>query len=109
MWGTGSWYGLDMSSRDAQWIIGVIAVAVIALGTQMAGSHRRIDDVGRHVDGLGVGVSGLRNEVDALRTDVDDVLDRLNVRLRAVEVAFGKVDQRLATIERVVLPAPDGD
>ena len=36
-------------------------------------------------------------------------MDGLDARLRAVEVAFGKVDQRLATIERVVLPAPDGD
>ena len=40
-------------------------------------------------------------------------MDRLEVRLagfderlRAVEVALGKVDQRLLTIERVVLPAP---
>jgi hypothetical protein len=30
-------------------------------------------------------------------------------RLRAVENAFGKVDQRLLTIERVVLPGPDAD
>ena len=29
----------------------------------------------------------------------------MDARLPAVEVAFGKVDQRLLTIERVVLPA----
>ena len=29
---------------------------------------------------------------------------RFDERLRAVEVTFGKVDQRLLTIERVVLP-----
>ena len=28
-------------------------------------------------------------------------------RLRAVEVEFGKVDQRLATLERLLLPAPN--
>ena len=33
-------------------------------------------------------------------------LDRLDDRLRAVEIGFGKVHQRLLTIERVVLPAP---
>ena len=32
---------------------------------------------------------------------------RLDDRLRAVEIAFGKVDQRLLTIERIVLPASD--
>ena len=105
-----------MPSRDAQWVIGVIVAAVIGLSTQMAGLHRRIDDVGGQVDGLRVEIAGVRteiagvrNEVAALRSDVDDDVDGLDARLRAVEVAFGKVDQRLATIERVVLPAPDGD
>ena len=91
-----------MPSRDAQWVIGVIVAAVIVLSTQIAGLHRRIDDVRNEV-------AGVRNEVAALRSDVDEDVDGLDARLRAVEVAFGKVDQRLATIERVVLPAPDGD
>ena len=77
-------------SRDTQWVIGVIVAAVVILGTQNAGVHRRIDD-------LAAVVSGLRADLAA----IDD-------RLRAVEIAFGKVDQRLATIERIVLPAsPD--
>ena len=38
---------------------------------------------------------------------VHERLDRLDDRLGAVEIAFGKVDQRLLTIERIVLPAPD--
>ena len=77
-------------SRDTQWVIGVIVAAVVILSTQNAGVHRRIDD-------LAAAVSGLRADLAA----IDD-------RLRAVEIAFGKVDQRLATIERIVLPAsPD--
>ena len=91
-----------MPSRDARWVIGVIVAAVIALSTQIAGLHRRIDDVRNEVAGVG-------NEVAALRSDVDEHVDGLDAWLRAVEVAFGRVDQRLATIERVVLPAPDGD
>ena len=91
-----------MPSRDAQWVIGVIVAAVIALSTQIVGLHRRIYDVRNEV-------AGVRNEVAALWSDVDEDMDGLDARLRAVEVAFGKVDQRLATIERVVLPAPDGD
>ncbi|MCY4029583.1 MAG: hypothetical protein OXH75_25120 [Acidobacteria bacterium] len=42
------------------------------------------------------------------------MLDRIEIRpdgfddrLRGVEIAFGKVDQRLLTLERVVLPAPE--
>ena len=34
---------------------------------------------------------------------------RFDERLRAVEVTFGKVDQRLLTIERVVLPPASSD
>ena len=79
-----------VSSRDTQWVIGVIVAAVVILSTQNAGVHRRIDD-------LTAAVSGLRADLAA----IDD-------RLRAVEIAFGKVDQRLATMERIVLPAsPD--
>ena len=77
-------------SRDTQWVFGVIVAAVVILSTQNAGVHRRIDD-------LAAVVSGLRADL----AEIDD-------RLRAVEIAFGKVDQRLATIERIVLPAsPD--
>ena len=48
-------------------------------------------------------VGGVRTDLRA----VHDRLDRLDDRLRAVEIAFGKVDQRLLTIERIVLPASD--
>ena len=71
----------------------------------MAGLYQRIDDVGGQVDGLRVEIAGVRNEVAALWSGVEG----LDGRLRAVEVAFGKVDQRLATIERVVLPASEDD
>ena len=63
-----------MPSRDAQWIIGGVLAAAVALSVQIAG----------------------------IRTDVR----RLDDRLRAVEVEFGKVEQRLATLERLHLPNP---
>ena len=71
-----------MPSRDAQWVIGVVLAAAMALSVQIAG----------------------------IRTDIRRLEDRLNAmddRLRAVEIAFAKVDQRLATLERLHLPAPD--
>ena len=54
-------------------------------------------------------VGGVRADLRDMRADVRAVherLDRFDDRLRAVEIAFGKVEQRLLTIERVVLPAP---
>ena len=48
-------------------------------------------------------VAGLRSDVADVRND----LRRLDDRLRAVEIEFGKVDQRLATLERLHLPVPD--
>ena len=38
---------------------------------------------------------------------IRDDLRRMDDRLRAVEIAFGKVDQRLETLERLHLPGPD--
>jgi hypothetical protein len=32
----------------------------------------------------------------------------MRTRLRNVEVAFGKVDQRLLTLERVIIPVAEG-
>ena len=91
-------------SRDTQWVIGVIVAAVIILSTQNAGVHRRIDDLHQRIDGVHRRIDDLAAVVSGLRADLAEIDDRL----RAVAIAFGKVDQRLATIERIVLPAsPD--
>ena len=75
-----------MPSRGAQWIIGVIVGAGLALSVQIGGIR-----------------TDLRMQVAAVQED----LRRMDDRLRAVEVEFGKVDQRLATLERLHLPTPD--
>ena len=38
---------------------------------------------------------------------IETRLDGFDERLRNVEIALGKVDQRLLTIERIILPAPE--
>ena len=84
-------------STDTKWIIGTgVAIITVIVGTgavlagllltQIAGVNARIDDVNTRMDRI------------ELR------LDGFDERLRSVEVAFGKVDQRLLTIERVLLP-----
>ena len=79
-------------SSDTKAIIGTIIgtglVLAGLLSAQIAAVNGRIDD--------------LIGRISRLETDVRS----MDARLRAVEIAFGKLDQRLLTIERAVLPAP---
>ena len=77
---TRAWYAVHVPGRDAQWIIGTVVAAVTALSVQMA---------------------GIRSDIAEIRTD----MRRMDDRLRTVEIAFAKVDQRLLILERVLLPA----
>lgn len=79
-------------SSDARWTVGTgvaVVTAIVGTGAVLAGL-------------LLTQMSAVHDRLDRL----DDRLDRLDDRLRAVEIGFGKVHQRLLTIERVVLPAP---
>ena len=67
---TRAWYPVHVPSRDAQWVIGTIVAAAIALSVQMA---------------------GIRSDHSEIRTD----MRRMDDRLRTVEIAFAKVDQRI--------------
>ena len=84
-------------SPDAKAVIGtIVGTALVAAGlmlTQNAGLNALIDD--------------LRTDLPELRATIHEDHERFHTRLNAVEVALGKVDQRLLTIERVVLPGPD--
>ena len=79
-------------STDTKWIIGTIVPAILVvaglLSVQITGVNVRIDD--------------LNGRLERLEADVRS----MDARLRAVEVAFAKVDQRLETLERALLPAP---
>ena len=75
---------------DTKAIIGTI----VGTGLVVAGS-------------LSAQIAGVNTRVDDLRADLRDMrssMERFDARLDAVEVALGKLDQRLLTIERVVLP-----
>jgi len=73
---------------DTKWIVGT-GVAIIA------------SVVGSAVAVIAVAVT--------LVGDVRADLRRMDDRLRAVEIAFGKVDQRLETLERLHLPTPQAN
>ena len=78
------------------------AVDGLRVDMQAAVEGLRVD-MQAAVDGLRV---DMQAAVDGLRDDMREDHARFDARLDAVEVALGKVDQRLLTIERVVLPAP---
>ena len=105
-----------MPSRDAQWIIGSVLAAAVALGVQNAAIRDDLRDVRADVRDVRADVRALdarvTTEIANLRAEVTEQIrnlssrmDALDGRLRNVEIAFGKVDQRLLTIERVLLPA----
>ncbi len=80
---------------DTKWIIGTIipAILVVAgpLSVQITGVNVQIDD--------------LNSRLERLETDVRG----MDAGLRGAEVAFARVDQRLETLERALLPAPTSE
>ena len=97
--GVPPWYALPTSDTRALilTIIGaglaVVTIVVTVLSMQIVGVNTRIDDV--------------RNDLRDFRTEVNARMNGFDTRQRNVEIAFGKVDQRLLIIERVVLPTPE--
>ena len=98
-------------------LLGVGAI-VVTLGVGTCSTNARIDDVNRRFDDVDRRFDDVDRRFDDLSASVNRRFDqvradirelgadhvRFDERLRAVEVTFGKVDQRLLTIERVVLP-----
>ena len=76
-------------TNDTKWVIGTLLLIAGLVAAQMNGINRRIDDVNGRLD------------------RIETRLDGFDDRLRNVEISVGKIDQRLLTIERVVLPAPE--
>ena len=84
-------------SNDTKWLsgtgvvlAGLLSAQILGLGTSL---NARIDDLN----------ASLSSRIDRL----EDRFDGLDERLRNVEIGLGKVEQRLLTIERVVLPGGD--
>ncbi len=74
--------------------LAVTTIVITVLSMQIAAVNPRIDDVNIRIDDLRADIRDLR---------ADHV--RFDERLDAIEVALAKVEQRLATLERVVFPA----
>ncbi len=89
-------------STDTKAIIGTIVAAAVSFGgllsVQFAGVNTRIDD-------LRTEIATVKADLSADNADIRTDLRRMDDRLRAVEIAFGEVDQRLETLERLHRPA----
>ena len=102
-------------SNDTKAIIGTIVAAAVSLGgllsVQFAGVNTRIDDLRTELTGriaaVVVEIATVKADLSADNADIRNDLRRMDDRLRAVEIAFGKVDQRLETLERLHRPAPE--
>ena len=80
-----------MPSTEVRWIIGtILAVAVIIIGGFTM---------------VNIRISDLAATVAELRDDMREDHRGFDNRLRAVEIGFGKVDQRLETLERAIIPS----
>ena len=86
-----------MPDRNTQWTIGTILAVAIALSMQMTGLRAEMNQ-------LRTEMNQLRTEMNQRFSEMNRRLDSFDERLRAVEIGFAKVDQRLEIIERVVLP-----
>ena len=112
-----------MPDRNAQWIIGTIIAVGLALAAQTsslrsemnqrfaqldAEMNQRFSEVNQRFAQLEAEMNQrfaqLEAEMNQRFAEVNRRLDAFDERLRAVEIAFAKVDQRLRTIERIVLP-----
>ena len=96
-------------TRDTWAIIGTtvtIGSIIVALGAiainQNSELNTRISDLREEMN---IRLADLDGDVDNLRTDVR----QMGERLRDVEIEFAKVDQRLLTLERAVIPAAEGE
>ncbi len=91
-------------SSDTKWIIGTVVVLGGLLSAQMAGQiaavNARIDDMNSRFGDMNSRFDDMAARMDRIETR----LDGFDTRLRNVEIAFGKVDQRLLTLERILLP-----
>ena len=78
-------------------VAGLLAGVMYAL---IASVNTRIDDLAGRMDGVETRMDRIEARMDRIETR----LDGFDERLRNVEIAFGKVDQRLLTLERILLP-----
>ncbi len=110
-------------TTDTKAIIGTILATAIALGslvmnrignveTEVRRLNTRIDNVHTELSAqIDDRIDGLRDEltgrIDRLRDEMLENYHRLDERMRTIEQGFARIDQRLDTLERAVIPSAE--
>ena len=93
-------------------VVSVVALAVnginsrlSALGGELSARIAKMDDRFARMDDRIDALRGeVRGDLEKLRRELREDHAALDARLRGVEIGFAKVDQRLETVERAILP-----
>ena len=110
-------------STDTKAIIGTIIATAVALAglviTQINGVETEIQNVRTEltdrIDRLDTELTGridrldteLNDRIDRLRDEMLENYHRLDGRMRTIEQGFARIDQRLDTLERAIIPSAE--
>jgi chromosome segregation ATPase len=95
--------------------LAITTIIVSTIAVVAGGINNHLATITGQMDVMNGQINELRNEmngrfdttdsrIDELRNDMREDHREFNTRLRNVEIEFGKVEQRLETLERAVLP-----
>ncbi len=96
---------LPSVSGDTKAIIGtIVGTGLLVAGLLSAQISSGLASLSTRIDDLSEDLNGRIDDLSARVDRIEVRLDRFDERLRAVEIGFAKVDQRLETLERTLLP-----
>ena len=82
------------------------ALVLTIVGTGLAVTTVQVAVMSMLIGSVNARIDDVRADLERHRIEMREDIADMRQRLTTVEIEFGKVDQRLLTIERVVLPAP---
>ena len=85
-------------------LAGLILTVMMTMNSRFDDVNQRFDDVNRRFDDVNRRFDDLRQDQHERFRAIEQRLRSFDDRLRAVEIGFGRIDQRLEIIERTVLP-----
>ena len=99
-------------STDTKAIIGTIIATAVALAglviTQINGVETEIQNVRTELtDRIDRLDTELNDRIDRLRDEMLENYHRLDGRMRTIEQGFARIDQRLDTVERAIIPSAE--
>ena len=85
-------------------IVSTIAIVASGINDHLATTTGQMDALNGRVESVDRRLDTLRGDMREDHREMREDHREFNTRLRNVEIEFGKVEQRLETLERAVLP-----